>query len=194
MKTVESKESWKTVLDELNSELRNNDRKHDEHRDDMDTTIVDRQPKENEIIPGAKMLKLSSDKDWIDMIYSRKPEDLQELVTDEAISKAIKGLTLPQKEVLFWNVIYCFKTSEIAAARGVSERNIRKIRQRALKNIHKVLDAVENQKGEATVDVAVTILITCIFVDFLPWPFFIGWLVSNRIYPKLKAKVLAAHC
>lgn len=185
MKAAEKKKNWKTVLDGLDGELRNNDRKHDEHRDDMDTTIVDRQAEENEIFSGAKTLKLSSDEDWLDMIYSRKAEDLQELVTDEAVSKAIGRLTLPQKEVLFWNVVHCFKLSEIAAARGVSERNIRKIRQRALESIRRTLETVSNRKAEGTMDAAALVL-----VGVICWPFMVGWLVADWIYPKLKAKIM----
>lgn len=187
MRAAKKKKNWKAVFDELNGELRNNDRKHDEHRDDMDTTIVDRQPEENEIFSGTKMLKLSNDEDWLDIIYSRKPEDLQELVTDEAVSKAIRKLTLPQKEILFLNVIHLFKTSEIAAARGVSERNIRKIRQRALESLRKTLETVSSRRAEGTVGAGALML-----VGVICWPFMVGWLVADWIYPKLKAKIMAA--
>lgn len=187
MRAAKKKKNWKAVFDELNGELRNNNRKHDKHRDDMDMTIVDRQPEENEIFSGAKMLKISNDGDWLDIIYSRKPEDLQELVTDEAVSKAIRKLTLPQKEILFLNVVHLFKTSEIAAARGVSERNIRKIRQRALESIRRTLKTVSSRRAEGTVGGAALVL-----VGVICWPFMVGWLVADWIYPKLKAKIMAA--
>ncbi|ADU26828.1 hypothetical protein [Ethanoligenens harbinense] len=98
---------------------RNNDRRHQAHRDDADTTLADRQAVDEESIPGVKMLRLSQCEDWADLIFSHRAKDLHELVTDEAVSNVIRDLTLPQKEVLFLNVVHHFKTSKIAAACGV---------------------------------------------------------------------------
>lgn len=180
---------WKALLQGMDNEERNNNRRHKAHRDDVDTTLADRQAGDEESIPGTKMRKLSQSEDWADTIFSRRAEDLHELVTDEAVSGAIRNLTLPQKEVLFLNVVHRFKTSEIAAARGVSERNIRKIRQRALESIRNFLETVSSRKAEGYADGAVFVLISVICWPL--WPFLVGWLTANWIYPRLKARVLA---
>lgn len=178
---------WKALLQEMDNEERNNNRRHKAHRDDVDTTLADRQTAEAESISGAKMRKLSQSEDWADLIFSRRAEDLHELVTDEVVSGAIRNLTLPQKEILFLNVIHRFKTSEIAAMRGVSERNIRKIRQRALESIRKFLETVSSRKAEGYANTAALVLISVICWPL--WPFLIGWLAANWIYPRLKARI-----
>lgn len=185
--------TWQKALNELNCEKRNNNRKHDYHRDDMDTTVVDRQLEEDEITPpAAKMLKLSNHEDWLDIIYSRKPEDLHELVTDEAVSAAIRKLTSPQKEVLFLNTVHQFTVAEIAAMKGVSERNIRKIRQRAIEGVHRFLEVLGDRRGEGTADCVVPVLIFNIFC-LVWWPlnsFLAGWFIAKWIYPRIKAKLI----
>lgn len=173
---------WQNILDGLDHEEDNNNRKHSEHRDDMDTTAADRQLDEDETIPPAKMLKLSHEEDWLDIIYSRRAEDLHELVSDEAVSEAIRKLTRLQKEVLSLYAVHRFTVPEIAAMKSVSERNIRKIRQRAIENIHKTL---ADKKGEGDLKISVEI-----FFFFIACPFWIGWHISNWIYPKIKAKIM----
>lgn len=70
----------------------------------------------------------------------------------------IKQLPRKQYDVLYWLYIkkrskretgqkWYYTWSEVAENLGCSEENIRKIRGRALKNLQKILDAEEKEKG-----------------------------------------------
>lgn len=84
--------------------------------------------------------------DFLDAIYNC-PYELHELVTDTDISDILRDLKEDQKELLFlWAVRLC-SSAKIAAVRGQSERNIRKVRMTMLKQIHKKLLAVLQEKS-----------------------------------------------
>jgi len=128
---------WDGVLDALDQYEKNNSRRHKVHRHDMDVTAVDREPDDagEYRYPAASLLKLSSPADWLDVIYSHRPEDLHQLVTDETISGALYRLTRKQKEVLLENVVWGRSTKEISTEKGCSIRNIVKHRQTALERV-----------------------------------------------------------
>lgn len=73
--------------------------------------------------------------DFIEAIYNC-PHELQELISEPYISKIIGELTAEQKEVLFYT-IKGYSTSRIACIRGQTDRNIRKVKNTALKQIRK---------------------------------------------------------
>lgn len=72
---------------------------------------------------------------FIEAIYDC-PHELQELVTEPYISEIISELSAEQKEILYY-ITKGFSTSKIARIRGQSDRNIRKVRNTALKQIRK---------------------------------------------------------
>jgi len=178
--TAEEQEKWQGELDKFHTQVRNNNRRHKEKRDRMDTTIADREPEEDERVPKAKMLKLSNDEDWIDIIYGRKPEDLHQLVSDPKISEAIQGLTFKQKQVLSLNVVHQFTTNEIAQMTGTTDRNVRKHRDKALETIRKAIGLLQDNKGEVNMHAALFILLWLTLPTFM-----VGWEISKRICPKL---------
>lgn len=137
--TDEERTRWMPILQDEDRRIVNNNRRHRSHRSPMDTTIVDREPRKDEVYRTADLLKLSHSEDWNDIIYSQRPEDLHELVTDYPVSMALKDLTLRQKEVLLETVVYGTSTADLAARLGCSERNIRKIRQTALENVREAV-------------------------------------------------------
>lgn len=132
---------WDGVVAVLDQYDRNNHRRHKAHRDDMDITAVDREPDDAGEFryPAASLLKLSSPADWLDIIYSQNPEDLHQLVTDAAVSEALKGLTLKQKKVLLEHIVWGRSTKEIAEEMQCSMRNIVKHRQTALDRVRQTI-------------------------------------------------------
>ncbi len=65
------------------------------------------------------------------------PHELQDLITEPYIAEIIGELAAEQKEVLFYYIVKGFSTSKIACIRGQTDRNIRKVRNTALKQIRK---------------------------------------------------------
>ncbi|MCL2299951.1 MAG: hypothetical protein FWC27_07375 [Firmicutes bacterium] len=106
------------------------------HLDDMDITLLDR---ENDgcQLDTSKALRIASDLDYLDLIFTRRPEDLHEVVTDDALSAAIKRLTACQKEALFLRMQPHTKTKDLAGDLGSSPRNIRKHLAKARETILK---------------------------------------------------------
>lgn len=83
--------------------------------------------------------------DFLDAIYDC-PFEMHELVTDEAISKAIFALKDVQKELLYQLAIKGYSCQLIAAFREQTDRNIRKIRDTMLKKLRKsFMRALQNR-------------------------------------------------
>lgn len=76
------------------------------------------------------------------------PHELQELVSEPYISKIIGELTAEQKEVLFYYIVKGYSTSRIACIRGQTDRNIRKVKNTALKQIRKKIYAYLTSNSE----------------------------------------------
>ena len=76
--------------------------------------------------------------DFIDAIFYC-PYDIHELVTDKNLSAILLELTEDHKELLFLCAVRLFSSTRIAAIRGQTDRNIRKVRGSMLKKIRKKL-------------------------------------------------------
>lgn len=126
---------WNGVVQALDCFDANNERRHKEHRADMDISVVDCGLNEGKYCSLADLLRLSDSDDWLDAIYSRAPGDLYQLVGEYPVSEALRELTPIQKQVLFLNIVHRIPTKDIAAMLGCSVRNITKHRQKALENI-----------------------------------------------------------
>lgn len=63
---------------------------------------------------------------------------------DEAVSKALHDLGSKRKKALFYRVVHGYSTSEIAALQGVSDRNVRKLYDKAVKEVRGQLDKQES--------------------------------------------------
>jgi len=184
LRELAANQDWNGVLDTLDQYDTNNERRHQSHRADMDTAIVDRGLEEGECYRVPDMLKLSRCEDWEEIIFSQSPEDLHQLVENAQISQALKDLSPTQKVVLLENFVHNNSTAEIAEALGTGMRNITKHRKIALEQIRAML---ENNSGEATVGTVVGVLAAILFPTF-----FIGWKISERIYPSIKRFVQKA--
>ncbi len=133
LEELAAEEDWTAVVDELDRFEENNDRRHEEHRACLDLSLMDRDAEDDwEGGQFRKFLKLCRERDWNDLIFSQKPEDLHQLVTEYPVSAALKELTPIQKKVLWANVVWGVPTSDLARELGCSVRNITKHRQRAL--------------------------------------------------------------
>jgi len=84
--------------------------------------------------------------DFIDYIFDH-PETIHELVTDADLSAILKDLKPHQKSMLYHLFLRGYSTSEYADSIGQSDRNIRGIRETALKKIRRLYgDALAYRK------------------------------------------------
>ncbi|MPN13494.1 hypothetical protein SDC9_160815 [bioreactor metagenome] len=176
--------NWTSVLKALDDYDTNNERRHSDHRADMDVTIVDRDPEEGECYRVADLLKLSCWEDWDDIIFSQKPEDLHHLVEEYPTSAAFKELSPRQKEILLENIVHGMTTQKLADNAGCSIRNITKQRQKALERVRWL---VTGNSGECYPDTAAIILGWMVLPTFM-----IGWETSKRIYPRIRRALFSA--
>lgn len=86
--------------------------------------------------------------DFIDTIFYC-PYDIHELVTDADMSVTLRELNEDHKFLLFLSALRQYSSVKIAAIRGQSDRNIRKVRNTMLKKIRKKLLAVLTEKVQA---------------------------------------------
>lgn len=70
------------------------------------------------------------------------------MITEPYISEIIGELTTEQKEVLFYYIVKGYGTSKIACIRGQTDRNIRKVKNAALKQIRKKIYAYLTSNSE----------------------------------------------
>ena len=86
--------------------------------------------------------------DFIDTIFYC-PYDIHELVTDTDMSVILRELNENHKFLLFLSALRQYSSVKIAAIRGQSDRNIRKVRNTMLKKIRKKLLAALTEKVQA---------------------------------------------
>lgn len=176
--------NWTGVIKALDDYDTNNERRHSGHRADMDVTIVDREPEEDECYRIADLLKLSHSEDWNDIIFSQQPKDLHNLVEEYPTSAALKELSPRQKEILLENIVHGTTTQELADKADCTVRNITKQRQKALERVRWL---VTGNSGECYPDTAVIILGWMVLPTFM-----IGWEISKRIYPRIRKALFSA--
>lgn len=89
--------------------------------------------------------KLERKGDFVDSIFYC-PYDIHELVTDGDISNILRELSEDSKFLMFLWALRQYSSVRIAAIRGQSDRNIRKVRNTMLKKIRKKLLAALTEK------------------------------------------------
>lgn len=86
--------------------------------------------------------------DFLDAIFNC-PYDIHELVTNEYLCQILCDLDENHKELLFLCAVRLFSSTRIAAIRGQSDRNIRKVRATMFKKIRKkLLAALVDKHGK----------------------------------------------
>lgn len=83
--------------------------------------------------------------DFLDAIFCC-PYEINALVTEEYISDILFNLNEEQKFLLFLYAVRQYSSAKIAAIKGQSDRNIRKVRGTMLKGIRKKLIIALNEK------------------------------------------------
>ncbi len=76
--------------------------------------------------------------DFIETIFYC-PYEIHELVEDADISELLRQLKEDHKEILFYGAVRRYSAAQIAAIRGQTDRNIRKVRDTLLKGLRKKL-------------------------------------------------------
>ena len=79
--------------------------------------------------------------DFLDLIFDC-PETLHELVTDADLSEILKELKPHLKNTLYYLFLHDYSASEYAEIMRQSDRNIRGIRETALKKIRKLYGSI----------------------------------------------------
>ena len=87
--------------------------------------------------------------DFLDAIFNC-PHEIHELVTEEYLSRIMRGLSDEHKELLFFRFVMAYGTKRLGVIRGQTDRNIRKVMATMLKRIHKEMLPIladRNQKN-----------------------------------------------
>ena len=85
--------------------------------------------------------------DFLDFIFDR-PETIHELVTDTDLSKILKELKPHLKNMLYYLFLRDYSTAEYAESIGQTDRNIRGIRETALKKIRRLYGGILTYRKE----------------------------------------------
>ena len=85
--------------------------------------------------------------DFLDFIFDH-PETIHELVTDEDLSKILKELKPHLKNMLYYLFLRDYSAMEYAENIGQSDRNIRGVRETALKKIRKLYGGILTYRQE----------------------------------------------
>ncbi len=126
---------WAGVVQALDDYDKNNDRRHEDHRDDFDLSCLNGVTSADGHYQIPESLKLYEEDDWLDIIFSQEAEDLPNLVAEYPVSQAMRELTSQQQEILRLNIVFGIPTKDIAKQMGCTTRNITKQRQKALEKI-----------------------------------------------------------
>ena len=146
--SARTEEDFREVIrwwDKLDSNRERRERDHEKGRSDIplewgaDEQYLSDKPSYDTVL---KRLMLSGD--FIDLIFDR-PETLHELVTDADLSKILKELKPHLKNMLYYLFLRDYSTSEYADSIG---RNIRGIRETALKKIRKLYGGILTYRKE----------------------------------------------
>ena len=141
-----------TVVDEWNKLDRNRERRERDHenlRGDV--------PLEFQAVPDPKIAPLWMNLprfrqlcqgNFLDIIFSC-PYELHELTANRFLSKLFFTLSDEQKEVLYYLFVKQYSTTRLAAIRGQSDRNIRKLRMTIQKKLQRAFCQHLQEKQEA---------------------------------------------
>ena len=141
-----------SVVDEWNKLDRNRERRERDHenlRGDV--------PLEFQAVPDPKIAPLWMNLprfrqlcqgNFLDIIFSC-PYEMHELTADKFISDMIRDLSEEHKEVLYFFSLRLYSATKLAALRGQSDRNIRKLRMTIHKKLQRAFYQHLQEKQEA---------------------------------------------
>ena len=133
-------EQFQGVIDEWNKLDRNRERRERDHEN-----LRGEVPLEFQAVPDPKIAPLWMNLprfrqlcqgNFLDIIFSC-PYELHELTANRFLSKLFFTLSDEQKEALYYLFVKQYSTTRLAAIRGQSDRNIRKLRMTIQKKLQK---------------------------------------------------------
>ena len=144
-----------TVVDEWNKLDRNRERRERDHEN-----LRGEVPLEFQAVPEPRIVPLwMNDPEYrqlcsgffLDILFDC-PYEMHELTADKFISDMIRDLSEEHKEVLYFLSLRLYSATKLAALRGQSDRNIRKLRMTIQKKLQKRLfehlsEKLENDHG-----------------------------------------------
>lgn len=175
--SARTEEDFKEVIkwwDKLDSNRERRERDHEKGRSGIplewgaDEQYLSDRPSYDTVL---RRLMLAGD--FIDLIFDH-PETLHELVTDADLSKILKELKPHLKNMLYYLFLHDYSAAEYAEGIGQSDRNIRGIRETALKKIRKLYGGI----------------LACRQEDSLPMTLNEKYFLSNGVRKKKKIKQL----
>ena len=136
--SARTEEDFKEVIQWWNRLDANRERKERDHETGRSTVPLEWDAGEFYVSdkPSYDMIlrRLLLAGDFLDFIFDH-PETIHELVTDTDLSKILKELKPHLKNMLYYLFLRDYSTSEYAESIGQTDRNIRGVRETALKKI-----------------------------------------------------------
>ena len=135
-----TEKDFRTVVEEWNKLDRNRERRERDHenlRGDV--------PLEYQVVPEPKLIPRWMNNpayrqlmagDFLDVLFDC-PYEMHQLSADPFISGMIENLSEEHKEVLYFLSLRLYSTTRLAAIRGQSDRNIRKLRKTIRKKLQR---------------------------------------------------------
>mgnify|MGYP000057908372 FL=1 len=99
LQALAQQEDWAGVVQALDDYDKNNDRRHEDHRDDFDLSCLNGVTSADGHYQIPESLKLYEEDDWLDIIFSQQAGDLPNLVAEYPVSQAMRELTPQQQEI-----------------------------------------------------------------------------------------------
>lgn len=127
--------------DRLDANRERRERDHEIGRDENEESPGWEVPPTGSVFPRLYInpfRRLAMRGDFLDIIFNC-PYEMHELVEDADLSELIQKLSENHKEVLFYSAVHLYDSARIAALRGQSDRNIRKVRALLLSNLRRKL-------------------------------------------------------
>ena len=141
--------------DKLDANRERRERYHEIIRSGDDVPLDYGAAKDGLLFPntlGSVLAKQMRRGDFLDVIFNC-PYEIHELVTEEYLSKILRGLSEDHKEILFLHAVRAYSSKRIGEIRGQSDRNIRKVRTTLFKRIYrKLLPILIERMEKATLD------------------------------------------
>ena len=149
--SARTEEDFKEVIQWWNRLDANRERKERDHETGRSTVPLEWDAGEFYVSdkPSYDMIlrRLLLAGDFLDFIFDH-PETIHELVTDTDLSKILKELKPHLKNMLYYLFLRDYSTSEYAESIGQTDRNIRGIRETALKKIRGLYGGILTYRKE----------------------------------------------
>ena len=150
-RTLRDYENLVAWYDKLDANRQRKERYHELYRSGDDVPLDYGAAEDGLYFPDTLndvLAKLERKGEFIDSIFYC-PYDIHELVSDEDMSNILQDLNEDQKFLLFLWALRQYSSPRIAAIKGQSDRNIRKVRNTMLKKIRKKLLEALTKKVKA---------------------------------------------